>query len=288
MVFAVMGLYQRPSRREILQRLQEFARDAGRPPRAREPGLENLVYAAKKEFGSWEHALKIAGLQTYSAWRRKKSFASEIRRLLNNNPMTVKELRKALSESSNCTWSITRFFVTIRQASDINSLGQRRSRVYFLEGQENLARNKLYSMQMHLAQRIWTDSVEPLTKFLRNEVKFFSDMPAEYRDIVKKYPDIFRVTQLKIGRGSRVSRSGHEIFGNLSGRRIVSLWEDNERLLDFLSANISKPRTSHEMAGLTARLKQNGFTSDEIATVYRKMGITRKVHGSSFPGDWGK
>ena len=117
-------------------------------------------------------------------------------------------------------------------------------------------------------------SIEPLIRLLKNNVKFFADIPAKYKGIVREYPDIFRVTHLKIGAGgSRVSKSSHDLFGNLSGKRIVSLWEDNERLLDLLSVNISKPRTANDRAQLTMRLKQNGFTSDEIVVIYRKMGI---------------
>lgn len=54
------------SSEEIVQKLQDFVLEAGRLPRSNEPGLEELIEAASREFGSLENALEVAGLLTES------------------------------------------------------------------------------------------------------------------------------------------------------------------------------------------------------------------------------
>ena len=55
------------SSEDIILRLIKFVSETGRLPEPDEPGLENLLNAANKHFGSLENALKIAGLLTSNA-----------------------------------------------------------------------------------------------------------------------------------------------------------------------------------------------------------------------------
>lgn len=135
-----MGRRKRLSREAILKQLREFAEENLRPPKHNEPGFQNVVYCAKREFGSWAHALKIAGMQTYRAWKGKRTFVGRIRTLLNSNPLTFKEIREALNKSSDSTPAIS---AAIQHASDIDSIGARRNRIYYLKGQKSLAQTRL-------------------------------------------------------------------------------------------------------------------------------------------------
>jgi len=159
-----MGRRKRLSREAILKQLREFAEENLRPPKYNEPGFQNVVYSANREFGSWKHALKIAGLQTYSAWKRKRTFVGKIRALLNYNPMTIRELREELNESSDSTPLISS---ALKGAEDINSLGPRRNRVYYLEGQKAFAQTRLdeiLSEIPELEEEIFYHLRQPMTR----------------------------------------------------------------------------------------------------------------------------
>jgi len=52
------------SSEEIVQQLLNFVYETGRLPKLGEPGLEELIAAAVKAFGSLENALRVAGLLT--------------------------------------------------------------------------------------------------------------------------------------------------------------------------------------------------------------------------------
>lgn len=52
------------SSEEVVQQLLDFVSETGRLPKSDEPGLEELITAAVKAFGSLENALRVAGLLT--------------------------------------------------------------------------------------------------------------------------------------------------------------------------------------------------------------------------------
>ena len=52
------------SSEEVVRRLLDFVSETGRLPKSDEPGLEELINAAIKAFGSLENALRVAGLLT--------------------------------------------------------------------------------------------------------------------------------------------------------------------------------------------------------------------------------
>lgn len=159
-----LGRRTRLSREAILKQLRKFAEENGRPPKRNEPGFQNVVYSANKEFGSWAHALKIAGLQTYRAWKGKRTLAGRIRALLNYNPMTLKEIREKLDKNPDFSPNIGGAIAGVR---DINSLGPRKSKVYYLEGQKALAQTRLdeiLSKIPELEEEIFYRLRQPMTR----------------------------------------------------------------------------------------------------------------------------
>ena len=120
----------------ILTKIREFSIENGRPPRYNESGFENITYAAKTKFGSWTYALQIAGLQTYRSWHKKDTRGGRLCTLLNNNPMTLKEIRAEFKKdglfklSSNSETSLSLLQV-IKNTKQITSIGPAEVRSIF-------------------------------------------------------------------------------------------------------------------------------------------------------------
>ena len=233
------------SRDEIIHILQQFARDFGRPPKQTDVEMVSIVYFAKKEFGSWSYALKIAGLQTFKVWRGKKSLASKVRSLLDHNPMTLKELQNELLKQSSVPQSVknssTPICAIARNCLDIKSIGPRRNRVYFIKGQERLA-------QTHL------DSV--LSRFPNDQELLFYTLrkPMTKEEIIKLLPDrkyicekwlkelilaglIYKARFVARARGG-IKYSAYQIFGELAGKTYYCRFDCPEEIVELIMENV--------------------------------------------------
>ncbi|MGD0645300.1 MAG: hypothetical protein ABSA75_10385 [Candidatus Bathyarchaeia archaeon] len=71
---------------DIVQEFIEFVASTGRLPNLNEPGLEQLIQAAIKTFGSLENALKVAGLLTNN---------------IQSTPISIKSKRVAMQTSES-------------------------------------------------------------------------------------------------------------------------------------------------------------------------------------------
>lgn len=243
------------TREKILGLLQEFVRESGRPPKVNEPNFEPLVQAAKNEFGSWSYALKIAGIQTYKSWRKKKTVGGRLCILLNNNPMTFAELRQEFGKNEDSLISAKtsqNLSVAISQNSQIKSMGPRKSKVYYLQGQEKLA-------QSHLAQAPSLDEKQdfifcalrkPMTKSevrgLFQESKSTSCIDRLLKELV--LAELVRKVDFVSSKGSKFSAA--DLFGNIAYKTYYFRCDCPKELVEMLALNI--PR---------ARIQESGFAT---------------------------
>jgi hypothetical protein len=262
------------SREEVLRLLQDFYRDSDRPPRRNEPGFSKVVTAAKKEFGSWNYALQIAGLQTYKQWSKKRTFGAKVIALLNENPLTFKEIRIQLSkdpDSIQAPPSIALLGQTLNKYPEIKAIGPRKSMVYFLEGQETLAQTRLDKIFSEVS-----DDEEMLFFLLRK--------PMSQKEILGKFPG--RENKLKAllreltsanlvypaefvahNRGGSKFNSS-DLFGNIAGKRYYCRYDCPSELLEFLLDNI--PIKNFEDGGFVYSLLHK-FRSIFPKEIYRQI-----------------
>lgn len=138
------------SAENVLQKLQMFAIENGRVPSIFEPGIEDIIRAAQENFGSLKNALSVAGLlvekkNSVKDFKQKsKGLTTLVVDLLNKNPMRFRQLceevRRVPGFAKSKKGTIWRIVHDTRQ---IKSIGPRRLMVYFLEGQEYLATERL-------------------------------------------------------------------------------------------------------------------------------------------------
>jgi hypothetical protein len=233
------------SREEILRHLQKFAKESGRPPRRNEPGFGKIHDAAKREFGSWEYALKIAGLQTYKQWRKQRTYGAKIVALLNGNPLTYNEIKKELSRNDDSAKSLlcspTRLGSALKQCSEVRSIGPRKKRIYFIKGQEVLAQTRLEKIFSEV-----TDDEEMLFCLLRK--------PMSKREILQNFPGgktkcdrllkelisaklVYPTEFVAHSRGGSKYNASH-LFGNLAGKRYYCRFDCSDEMYEFLIGNI--------------------------------------------------
>lgn len=242
------------SREELLRILRKFARDFGRPPKTDEPGFDKIVRAAKTEFASWEHALRIAGLQTYKAWRRRRTLGSEVRRLLNYNPMTLTELRQELAKSpifaSKPQSIISPSIVgSVKQDSGVKSIGPRGTKIYFLQGQDALAQTRLEAIMSEippLEEEIFCRLRQPMTRS-QIEKLIFGDQTRSH-DIVKLCTYLKELELARLiyrvrfvgGKGHGHARrfTSYELFGELAGKTLYCRFDCPNEVAQLITENI--------------------------------------------------
>jgi hypothetical protein len=239
------------SRDEVLRRIQEFARESGRPPRRNEPGFQRVVSAAEKKFGSWQYALRIAGLQTYKSWRKKDTFAGKLCILLNNSPMTMKEIRLEIEKNERALPPVVlsqKVSTTIQQTKEIHSIGPRRAKVYYLEGQENLAKTHL-NQPISLDEKqdfIFSSLSKPMTK---NEILnlFQEETGTKTTErLLKELVFAKLVAKIRFVAGNKGSRyNSMQLFGKLAGKTYFFRIDDAEQLVDLIIQNLP-PKDSEE------------------------------------------
>ena len=244
------------SREEILRRLQEFARDSGRPPRSNEIGFGKIKEAAKREFGSWNYALKVAGLQTYKKWQYKNTLIGRICNLLNHNPLTLPELRRELLNNENCNFfakaiRVESIATAIKQSAKISSIGPRRSKVYYLKGQERLAQNRLGQTPSNLSEKqdlIFCALRKPMTK---NEIgNLFSQNVGNpsFDSQLRELAMARLVGKVKFVAGSRGAKKyrASELFGDLACKVYYFRLDCPRELAKFIVQNIPRSRIGNK------------------------------------------
>jgi len=274
-----------PTREDILRQIRKFAEEMGRPPKAHEKGFETVAWAARKEFGSWTHALKVAGLQTYKDWRRKKTFVEKIRRLLNCNPMTLKELRRELSKGQNfeCSNPSSRISIAIKQANNIDSIGPRGSYVYFLKGQEKLAQTRLdgiLSKIPELEEEIFCRLRQPMTR-AQIEKSVSHDKLTRYRKgRIHIYLRELQLAKLIYkarfvvgsGRGHARKYKSFHLFGKLANKTFYCRFDCQNEVAELVLKNI--PHEELDNAGarmaLVRQLKRI-FPEDVFRLIDREL-----------------
>ena len=255
------------SREEVLRFIQEFARDSGRPPRRSEPGFGKVVTAAEKEFGSWNYALKIAGLQTYASWHKKETLGGRICALLHNTPMTLVELREEFmkfeksNSQSNNSLSNT-LLQTIRNTHEIKSLGPRKSRVYFLQGEEKLAENHMGKAPSLDKKQdfIYCSLIKPMTKneirSLFPEAESVSCIDRLLQELV--FAELVGKVEFSVGSKGRHKYNTTELFGKIACQRYYFRFDCPQELAELVAENI--PRSGIQDSGfersLTHHLKR--------------------------------
>jgi hypothetical protein len=142
---------------------------------------------------------------------------------------------------------------------EIMFIGPKRKRIYYVKGQKSFAQRKIQIKESAVMENIFSILENPT---------FLSEIPDNIKPIIKENPSIFRRIECKLGVGSsRISGTSHDVFGSLAGKTIISLQNDNEKLLKFIAKYIPKPRSTGERRRLTIRLKQCGFKGNEIRRI---------------------
>jgi hypothetical protein len=263
------------TREEILRKLKNFEKENGRPPRRRESGMQNVVYLARKHFGSWKHALNIAGLQTFNEWKRKQTFVGKLRVMLNCNPMTLTEIRLKLGKSSDFS---TRIASALRQAKDIKSIGPKKSSVYFLVGQEKLAeahfKNNPSNYQFH--EEIFYHLRNPMTTSQLMETISGSNCVRNLKSKINRCLKqlllarmIYQIKFVAGNRGAKKYKSG-DLFGNLSCKRYFCRYDYPKQVAKLVIQNISleKLNSSGFRCSLTHHLKR--IVPDDVFLLIEK------------------
>jgi hypothetical protein len=273
------------SRERILTKILEFARENGRPPRTSEPSLLNIVYAAKKEFGSWESALDAAGLLQYRVWKQQRSLAGVIKRILDFNPMTIKELKSEVMKIPEYAKSFDLIFQTINNSNEIKSAGPRRKKVYFLEGQENLAEDRLDRMLIETTkeeEELLRQLSYPMTK--EQILEFFWDVESTFPEskvesCLKRLLDAQLVAKARfIAHATGGQKySATDLFGDLASKTFYYRVDYPKGLADFVIQNVPFDMTygrghrvalSHRLKGI---LPRKAF--DRVLKHYRRARV---------------
>ena len=284
------------SREEVLKLLHDFHRDSGRPPRRNEPGFGKIVTAAEKEFGSWGYALQIAGLQSYKQWRKKRTLGAKVASLLNENPLTYREIKSELSKDVDSNKSLLaspKFSGELLQnCSGIKSIGPRKSKVYFLEGQEVLAQTKLDSILSEVTEDeeiLFCLLKKPMSK--KEILNNFQGRERKCEILLKElisanlvYPAEF----VNRSRGSPKYNASH-LFGNLAGKRYYCRFDCPTEVIGFLIENIPLKNfdevsfTNSLLRRLRSILPEEIFEQFEIKmTVIGKAEIKSKKAGLDY------
>jgi len=271
---------------EIVQHLLEFVANTGKIPELAEPGLEKLIQEAIRTFGSLENALRIAGLQTDST---KESLISKIRRILNYNPMTFKDLREELDNDSRFLHAS--ILTAVKKASDLRSIGSRRSKVYFLEGQERLAQtclDKILSKVTELQDEIYNHLRQPTTRGQLEKV--VSEITgAKKTTIARHLNDLLRnraIYKMRFAFGSRGGQkyNSFDLFGDLSGKMYFCRFDCPNEVGHFTVKNI--PREKLGITGfrssLTRHLKRI-LPKDVFHLVDKELDVLAQEEGKYIP-----
>lgn len=245
----------RLARAEVLKKLRKFNEVYNRPPSRNDPNIKNLVYPAIKEFGSWRNALKIAGLQTSLEWRRRNSLQNRIAQALEHNPLTRQEMKEYFkSKGLSC---LTRL---IKQGR-VRSIGPKRRAIYYLLGQEEIARTKLEASD-HTEDGL----IEELLLFLKEprtieEIKEALPLTIKNETILKDLVGANIVFKRKFtlsGRGVKHRYNALTLFGDLAFKTYYCRLDATDEFASFiLNKRQLKPRV-HSVGfrrSLTSHLK---------------------------------
>lgn len=219
----------------------------GRPPKSNEIGFQDVAYSAKVEFGSWNYALKIAGIQTYREWRNKNCFSGKLRKVLNCNPLTLSEIRNELDVGSECT---PRIITVIKQDKKIKSIGPRKSMVYYLEGQEALAQTRLDKIIYEIPaieEEIFYRLRNPMTRSALEKSLFENKMESlDVRKISKYLGELVSARLIYKVRFRDNKKRGHssmltceEIFGKLAYKTYYCRFDCPNEVAELILKNIS-------------------------------------------------
>jgi hypothetical protein len=216
--------------------------------------LEKIVQAARAEFGSWEHSMRIAGLQTFKAWRKKRTLGGEMPRLLNHNPMTLVELKKELVENplfSSRPQSVSSINILhiVKHSSDIKAIGPRRTKIYYLEGQEALAQTRLDAIMSEippLEEEMFYHLRQPKTKAQIEKLVLGDGSSSHERGKLRQYLTELELAGL-IYRARFVGRKGYgrarrftsyELFGELATKTYYCRFDCPNEVALLIDENI--------------------------------------------------
>lgn len=250
----------------IIQQLIGFVRKNGKLPRPDEPGLKELIQEAIEEFGSLDGALTMAGLSIKNRDVKKQgSFSEKIRHILNSNPMTLFEIRRELKVGSDFS---PRIKSSINNDKKIKSIGPRRKKVYFFEGQEILAQTKLDKIMNEipkLEEKIFCLLQTPMTKLMLLNSLFGDKYSTHQKSKINTYLRELMWAHLiyeakfviKKGRYSKKFTS-KDFFGDLADKLFYCRFDCPIEVADLVIQNIINLETGiDEIEKITLKDKRN-------------------------------
>ena len=266
------------SRKELINCLLQFVIKEGRLPKKTDEAFVSLVPLIKDAFGSWNCALEIAGFKTDNDCPNALSIAELIRRALDLHPMTFNELEKKLSHT-HPNIKFSSLSMRLQQCSGVKSIGPRRSKIYFIINQENLAKEKLnknFSIISENEDFLFNCLKKPLTKeqiynldpkITKNHYdKWLKDL--YYSRIICKVHFIARARG-----GGKYGAS--DLFGKIACQNVYCRFDCPEEMIEYIVSNMPKINinNSNFLRSLNYRLKT--ILPTEIFKVWKKIGFAK-------------
>ncbi|MFZ7136863.1 MAG: hypothetical protein ACOWW1_00365 [archaeon] len=230
----------------VIKEIINFVCKTGRLPTHNEPGFEEIITKSIKYFGSLENAILLTGLMMENnEEQHNDSFSGKIRKLLNFHPMTLSELRQELDVSSD---NASKIITIIKQNYKIQSVGPRKFKVYFIDGQELLALTHLEEI-MHQVSRLGEDIFyllkQPMTKemlanclFGKNYRNYNSTkISRNLRELILARL-VYKI-EFVIGKGrDRKKFSSRDFFGDLADKTYYCRFDCSEEVAGLIIKNV--------------------------------------------------
>jgi hypothetical protein len=252
------------SKEEIVNVIRDFQEKNGRPPSRNTSDFQTVVYQAEKQFGSWKEALRAAGTITYKQWRSQHGLHFKIKEILDNNPLTLNNLRQEIKKSTDfAQTNIAEISNIIHQSRDILSKGPHGHKIYFLKGQEpkQEAHPELNRFdRSQVEEELLKILTVPLTK--TEVMEHFQAIGHNENNLIENtikkawlQDKIWRVKFVGHTSGSRYSAS--EVFGSLAGKQVYCRKDCAEAFALYIHENIEIRVDNRGFnAALTQRLKK--------------------------------
>jgi hypothetical protein len=272
------------SHENVLRRLQEFAINNGRLPKIDDLVMEEVIKAAKKEFGSLENALIIAGLLPESRAERSETLTGVIMRLLDCSPMTLAQLREEVRKVPGFASASAEVIAhAVYTSTHMKSIGPRRQKVYFIEGQEELALARRGENLTHARSLLSTtdakdDIYERLTSPMTTDqlerlLSERGDQPNRTRiqSMLNKLLEAELIRRVRFIAGARGSKkySAYELFGCLACKTYFYRTDSPEAIINLVSRSLDPKRIEDRGFRLSLTMHLRQILPKDVMSVWR-------------------
>jgi len=207
--------------------------------------------------------------------------------------MTLKDLRGELDKDSRFSNSglSARISTAVKNASDLRSIGSRRSRIYFLEGQERLAQtclDKILSKVTELQDEIYNHLRQPTTRGQLEKV--VSEITGAKKTTIARHLKDFLwnrvIYKVKFVSGCRGGKkyNSFDLFGDLTGKTYFCRFDCPNEVGHFTVKNIPREKLGIRgfRSSLTHHLKRM-LPKDVFHLVNKELDVLAQEEGKYIP-----